>query len=173
MTSIEPHTFHSKGPALSTVLAASPTWERTLVPIEPAARAALASVAGLLALVAIGQHFAVRLIPVAETPPFFLVGWPWTETVILQVASFAPLYIAAASTLAVLGGITQGFAMAGRRLQIALGFLAGVGALALLPPLGLLVIAVANLVVWIVFIALAIAAGVALLWGLLAAALDA
>ncbi len=171
MTSVEPHTFHSKGPTLSTVLAAGQTWERTLVPIEPAARAAFAGVGGLLALVAMGQHFLVRQ-PIAETPSFFLFGWPWAEALMRQLPPFAPLYIGGASTFAVLGAITRGFAIAGRRLQVALGVLASLGAVALLPPLALLLIAAANLVAWVALGVLAVAAGVLLLWGLMVAALD-
>lgn len=171
MTSVEPHTFHSKGPSLSTVLAASSTWERTLVPIEPAARAGFAGVGGLLALVAIGQHFLIRLSG-AGTPAFFLFGWPWVETLIRQLSSFAPVYVVGASTFAILGVLTQGFAIAGRRLQVALGVVASVSALALLPPLALLLIAAANLVAWVALGVLAVASGVLLLWALLVAALD-
>lgn len=166
MTSPEKQSLSSKGPALSSVLATGSTWERTLVPIEPATRLALFGVTAVLLLVAVGQYFLLPL-PV-RAPGFFLFGWPWVGRLILDVGSLAPVYLFLTGLLVAGCVLTQGFSLAGRRLQIGLGALALVSAVGLLPALGAALLAVANLVAWVALAALVIG----LIVGLIGAALS-
>ena len=165
MTTTDEHILQPKGPALSAVLGTSSTWERTLVPIEPAARAALFAVSALELLVAVGQYFLARALP-AKAPGLYFAGWPQVTGLISDVARIAPLYVALAVAHLAACVLTQGFAIAGRRLQIGLGFLAVVSGVALLPVLGASLITVANIAAWATLVVLVIV----LIAGLIAAA---
>jgi hypothetical protein len=162
MTSTDNHTLQPKGPALSTVLASGTTWERTLIPIGSAARAALFSLTALMLLVTVGQYFVASALPVG-TPGFYLFGWRWMERLIFDLASLAPLYITLTATQLASCALTEGFSMAGRRMQIGLVVLAVLSGLALLPVLGALLITAANLVAWLALASLVIGLIVALI----------
>jgi hypothetical protein len=163
MTSTDNHTLQPKGPALSTVLASGTTWERTLVPIGAAARAALFSLTALMLLVTVGQYFVGRRPSLSGPPGFYLFGWPWMERLIFDLASLAPLYIILTATQLASCALTEGFSMAGRRMQIGLGVLAVLSGVALLPVLGALLITAANLVAWLALASLVIGLIVALI----------
>ena len=165
----ENRTFHPKGPALSTVLATSSTWERSLVGIEPAARIALFSVTALLLAVTIAQYFLAGALLDGTKPGLFLFGWAWVKTLIVDVTSIFPLYIALTAAHLAACILTEGYSVAGRRLQTGLGALAAVSVIALLPALGAVLLATANLVTWAAFAALV----VGLIVGVIGAALGA
>lgn len=168
MSSTEDRTLHSKGPALSTVLATGSTWERTLVPIGPAARVALFSLTALVLLALVGPYLLAPASP-AGTPDLYWFGWPWVVGLILDVSSLAPLYASLAAIDVAACVLTEGFSTAGRRMHIGLGALAILSGIAVLPILGVLLITVLNLAGWVVLVVV----GAGVMIALLAGALDA
>ena len=166
---IPPHSFHEKGPSLAAVVGGSSTWERTILPIDPAFRVLLGTVtATQVALVAAGVLGPGLIASIGRSDGFYLFGQGWYVALAGVVLKLLPAYIAVAAALIAASVVTAAFAEAGRRLQIGLAVLATAGALAASPALGLALIALANLVTWIALVI----AGIGLALAVLAAVLD-
>lgn len=167
MTSPPAQSFHSKGTGLSTVLAGSTTWERTLIPIGTAMRATLATATCLTTLMTAALYTAVPSLIDTRPPGFFLFGWPWLQTLLSVTTMMIYLYIAQAVVLLGLAVLTLGFSTAGKRLHIALAVIITITITSLLPLLGLLLIATANLITWAALIAAGIAAAIIVFFALI------
>lgn len=167
MSQISPNTFHTKGPALRHLVASSTTWERTVVPIGPAARWALGILTTLAVVVVAAQLTVVPQLATAHEPGLFLFGWSWVQALLAPTQALGPAHLALAVVCCALAALTGGFARGGRRLQIGLGvvFVLGLAALAL--PAAIVLVAIVNIAIWIALAVAAIALCLFLLVGAL------
>lgn len=148
-SSIPPNTFHDKGPSLGDVLRSSSTWEGALVPLGPTFRWTLIGApTALAAVVAVHAFFGAALVA-ADKPRLLLFGWPWFAEILNMATIVIPLQVLLIVALVLLAMLTEGFSLAGRRLQTGLAVLLGLTALSLLPVVGLIVLTAANVVTWI------------------------
>jgi len=159
MTDIPRNTFHGKGPSLADLVTSSSTWEAAIVPLGPTFRKALAgvTVAVMSATVAAGWALDGAFEDVDEKPGLFVVGWPWFLSLLDTIRSLSPCYILLSVLLLTAAILTSGFAVAGRRLQIALAVIAVIGILTIAPAAAALAIPLANAIGWAVAAALLVA----------------
>lgn len=162
--SVPANSFHGgKGVPLSRILASSTTWERTIVPIGNDFRR-LAWVLTLLSIgLAVGHVGLHNFVLPAVKPEFFIFGWSWVEALLELARRLLLLEVASALALTALCVLTAGFREAGRRVQLTLGASAVAAVSCALAPAAALVIAVANLALWVAIGALILAGVVALL----------
>jgi hypothetical protein len=151
---MDPHTFHSDRAPLSALVSGSTTWERALVPIAPAVRLTAFAVSGLLGVALVLQLTVLDDVAMAGTAEYFLFGWTWLEALLAVHAYLVVPYGVLLALLVATAVLTEGFAIAGRRLQRVLAGLVIVGLVVLLPALGMAVLALANMIAWVVIVVL-------------------
>ncbi|WP_460359295.1 hypothetical protein [Mycobacterium sp. ZZG] len=154
MADIQPHTFHSTGLPLSSMLAGSTTWERTLVPIEPAVRATVGIAAGLLGIVVVLEYTLLGNLAGMGGPAFFILGWSWFQSLLTATELLLYPCMGLLGLLAMTAVLTQGWSIAGRRLQRVVGGLVVASIVCLLPAIGLVIITLLNLAAWLAMVAL-------------------
>jgi len=150
--------FHDKGPSLGDLVSSSTVWEEAVVPIGSALRVLVAacSVAVLLTAIATGVVLEPEM---ADTEfDWQLFGTvDWTRSLLAAADSLAPAYAGLSVLAGGLAVLTEGFGIAGPRVQIGIAVFAGACALSLAPIVAIVLVAAGNAALYVAGVVLAIA----------------